>query len=230
MSTDTPPELRRTPWDAAVFQVDTYEMLEASPAALEFSKVNPGHYTIKMSPLSSKAKIEEAGFYYCDTLVEPYCRKENFSGFYCPEVSVSKDFKVNEILDICNGAFHHGRFHRDFNLSQIDADARYNNWLLQLVASKSVYSLLHNKNVVGFIATQNGSLILHAISKNIQGKGLSKYLWTPVCDKLFEIGFSEIYSSISVSNLAVLNLYASLGFRFRSPIDVYHKMHTVKTK
>lgn len=228
MSVDILSELRRTPWDAAVFQMDTYELLEPTPVALEFSNSNPGHYTIKVNPLASKVEIEKAGFYYCDTLIEPYCVKKNFFGFHSSEITITQDFDGNEILDICNGAFHHGRFHRDFNLSQLKADERYNNWLLQLIESNSVYSLLYKNKTVGFIAVQNSTLLLHAISRDFQGKGLAKYLWTPVCDVLFEAGFDEISSSISVSNIAVLNLYTSLGFRFRSPVDVYHKMHALK--
>ncbi len=29
---------------------------------------------------------------------------------------------------------------------------------------------------------------------------------------------------MSASNLAIVNLYASLGFRFRNPVDIYHRM------
>lgn len=228
MSANILSELRSTPWDAEVFQMNTYELSIPTPAALEFSNSNPGHYTIKVNPLTSKVEIEKAGFYYCDTLIEPYCAKKNFLGFHSPGIIITQDFDKNEILNICNGAFRHGRFHRDFNLSQLKADERYNSWLRQLVESNSVYSLLYQKKTAGFIAVQNGALLLHAISKDFQGKGLAKYLWTPVCDALFEAGFDEISSSISVSNLAVLNLYTSLGFRFRSPVDVYHKIHALE--
>jgi hypothetical protein len=33
-------------------------------------------------------------------------------------------------------------------------------------------------------------------------------------------GHAEVKSSISAANVAVLNLYASLGFSFRHPLDV----------
>jgi hypothetical protein len=47
-----------------------------------------------------------------------------------------------------------------------------------------------------------------------------------VCRQLFAEGHAEIQSSISFVNMAVINLYAALGFRFRRPVDVYHRMVT----
>jgi hypothetical protein len=53
---------------------------------------------------------------------------------------------------------------------------------------------------------------------------MAKFLWTPVCQALFDAGASEIVSSISAANLAVVNLYSSLGFRFRNAVDIYHRL------
>jgi hypothetical protein len=33
-----------------------------------------------------------------------------------------------------------------------------------------------------------------------------------------------VRSSISFVNIAVINLYSSLGFRFRKPVDIYHRV------
>jgi ribosomal protein S18 acetylase RimI-like enzyme len=66
--------------------------------------------------------------------------------------------------------------------------------------------------------------VLHALGANHRGRGLARHLWSAVCADLARQGAEELSSSISVSNLAALNLYASLGFRFRNPVDVYHKV------
>jgi ribosomal protein S18 acetylase RimI-like enzyme len=81
---------------------------------------------------------------------------------------------------------------------------------------------MHLESVAGFFAFSRNKILLHALSESFRGKGLAKYFWSAACEKLFSQGFSELISSISASNLAVLNLYASLGFRFRKPLDVYH--------
>ena len=57
-----------------------------------------------------------------------------------------------------------------------------------------------------------------------RGRGLAKYFWSAVCRHLFEQGQAEIRSSISFTNIAVINLYSSLGFRFRKPVDIYHRV------
>jgi ribosomal protein S18 acetylase RimI-like enzyme len=45
-----------------------------------------------------------------------------------------------------------------------------------------------------------------------------------MCAELARQGAPELTSSISATNLAALNLYVSLGFRFRNPVDVYHRV------
>ena len=77
--------------------------------------------------------------------------------------------------------------------------------------------------LAGFIAIEENPLILHALDPKFRGQGLAKKLWTPVCSALLNKDFTEIKSSISATNLAAVNLYGSLGFRFRNPIDIYHK-------
>jgi hypothetical protein len=51
-----------------------------------------------------------------------------------------------------------------------------------------------------------------------------KFFWSGVCQYLFEQGHPEIQNSISFVNMGAVNLYATLRFRFRKPIDVYHRM------
>jgi ribosomal protein S18 acetylase RimI-like enzyme len=62
------------------------------------------------------------------------------------------------------------------------------------------------------------------MADSFRGKGLAKYLWSTGCRELFKRGHKELSSSISAANLAVLNLYSSLGFRFRNAVDVYHRL------
>jgi len=57
-----------------------------------------------------------------------------------------------------------------------------------------------------------------------RGRGLAKYFWSAVCRHLFAQGQREIRSSISFVNIAVINLYSTLGFRFRKPVDIYHRV------
>jgi len=216
--------LRPTPWDSAVFGLPTFELKEASASALQAAGQKRGHYTVKVDPLSDKQLLHEHGFYYCDTLIEPFCDRSRFVRHASPDVTIDTHAALEQILPICDRNFAFGRFHRDFNLDHEAADRRYRQWLTQLHAKGSAVGLLYRDEVVGFIAHEGGSLLLHAIAPAWQGKGLAKYGWSLVCEQLFANGQEEIRSSVSAGNVAVLNLYASLGFRFRHPVDIYHRL------
>jgi hypothetical protein len=213
-----------TPRDIAAFGLHTAEIAEYTPAALQQAMRVPGHYTIKVDPLASKKWLHEYGFYYCDTLIDPYCTVKQLKLFNHPDATIGKDMNWQALLEICHGAFAHGRFHRDFNLDSACADIRYDNWLRQLYEQQCVHALFWRGDLAGFIACSGGTLVLHAVAGPFRGQGLAKYWWSAVCAELFATGHGEVRSSISATNMAVLNLYTSLGFSFRNPLDVYHRL------
>lgn len=212
-----------TPWDATAFNMHTGELTQYSENALRAAVARPGHYTLKVDPLSDTRLLHQYGFYYCDTLIEPWCsRAELLLPAARPDAIISRDVKLPELLAICRHSFLHGRFHRDFNLPRAMSDLRYENWLRQLYEQQCVFGLFLGDELAGFIAYSGNSLVLHAIAEKFRGKGLAKYWWGTACTQLFAGGHDELKSSVSAANVAVVNLYASLGFRFRNPVDVYH--------
>ncbi len=217
-------QIKPVPWDQRAFGFDCYEIIDASPVVLERSLATPGHYTAKVDPLADKSALQKYGYYYCDTLIEPWCTSDRLVKFPHAGVSFSSTVPIDALVDICRNAFLYGRFHRDFNVDPKMADMRYENWLRDLHAAGKVYGLLLEGSIAGFIAHSGGKLVLHAMSPAYRGKRLAKFFWSKVCRQLFDDGHAEIGSSISFVNIAVINLYAALGFRFRTPVDVYHRM------
>lgn len=221
----TPVELiKPTPWDTVAFGIPTWETLEYSEAALLRATQKVGHHSIKVDPLADKRLLHEYGFYYCDTLIEPSCNAARLRSAQHQDATTSKEVETEKAVAICHSAFTHGRFHRDFNLTKACSDMRYDNWLIQLCDAKQVYGLYWQGELAGFIAYSGNSLVLHALSENFRGKGLTKYWWSSVCSDLLSTGYDTVKSSISASNLAVLNLYSSLGFYFNNPQDIYHRL------
>jgi len=216
--------LINTPWDAIAFGIDTHELADASAGSLQQATATAGHHTVRVDPLASKQLLDEYGFYYCDTLLEPYCNLERLKSLSHPDCTVAKDAEWQALLAICHGAFAHGRFHRDFNLDRESADIRYDNWLRQLYDRQTIYGLFWRNELTGFIAYSDNRLLLHAVAKAFRGKGYAKYWWSAVCAELFNMGHTEVKSSISAANVGALNLYASLGFSFRNPQDIYHRL------
>lgn len=212
-----------TPWDSRAFGLDTFEILNVSEDILKqiFKDNQPGHYTVKVDPLASKKILHDFGFYYCDTLIEPYCNQYQFVDFQKEGICISRSISIDNLMNICHGAFSHGRFHRDFNLDKNLADIRYDLWLRELYDSQNTFGLMHHDEIVGFWGVSKNKILLHALSETYRGKGMAKYFWSVACKELFT-EHNELTSSISASNIPVLNLYSSLGFRFRNPLDVYH--------
>lgn len=214
--------VKRSLQDTEIFGFDFYEITKYSEEIIEYVSKIPGHYTIKVDPLASKRYLQQANFYYCDSLIEPFITRNKLKISKNCDSSVSEEVDLSALLPICKNAFVHGRFHRDFNLDSGKADLRYQKWLITLYENGAVYGLFWKKDLAGFVAYDDNLLVLHAVSASFRGKGLAKYWWVSVCEKLFEKGFEELRSSVSTTNSAVMNLYSSLGFSFRNPKDIYH--------
>jgi ribosomal protein S18 acetylase RimI-like enzyme len=222
--------LKPSPWDTAALGMPAWELSEYSPAALRVADGTPGHQTIRVDPLADKRLLQEHGFYYCDTLLATRCTPQRLAALDIPpEVHVSRDIDTSAALAICHGAFAHGRFHRDFAIDRHAADIRYDNWLRQLLDAGHVYGLYRRNEgdgdqLAGFIGYSGAALVLHAVAPALRGHGLAKYWWHLVVGELFAAGHDSVGSSISASNMAVLNLYASLGFSLANPQDIYHRV------
>ncbi|WP_018295292.1 GNAT family N-acetyltransferase [Mariprofundus ferrooxydans] len=216
--------IQPTPWDSAAFGIDCFEITRPDDATLCKASETTGHYTVKIDPLADKQLLHEYGFYYTDTLIEPACTRENWLPQPDLSASADRDITLEELLPMCDHSFLHGRFHRDFNLAPMLADARYKQWLGQLHQAGNVFALRHSGELAGFIAADNGNLLLHTIAPSHRGRGLARGLWTAVISDIFHAGVTTVRSSISAANMPVLNLYASLGFRFEHPVDIYHKL------
>lgn len=215
--------IERVPWDCAALGCEAWELKSVAPRA--FAQVRaPGHYTVKVDPLADTRIVHENGFYYCDTLIEPFCPADELRALPHPAARFIRDAGLEPLLAICHGAFEHGRFHRDFNVDRTRADLRYENWLRSLHAAGKVYGLLWEDELAGFIAHEEAKLVLHAMGRKHRGRGVAKHLWSAVCADLVRQEARELTSSISATNLAAVNLYCVLGFRFRNPIDVYHRV------
>ena len=213
----------RTPWDARAFGFETYELVDVSDAALAAVEQVRGHFTARIDPLASKELLHRHGFYYCDTLIEPHCRADQFRDHVRAAIGLSRHVPFEKVRSFTDNAFLNGRFHRDFHIDPRLADARYGSWLEELCEAKRCMGLLHDGDLAGFLCHDWNRIVLHALQERYRGKGLAKYFWSAACRELFAQGQEELQSSISASNMPVLNLYASLGFRFRNPKDIYHR-------
>lgn len=214
-----------TPWDERALGVKTYEIRILSADVIEEIRHMPGHFTVRVDPLSSKKILHDNGFYYCDTLVEPFCTPDRFIAFKNPSAGVSRAVSQAELSGLAYDVYFYGRFHRDFQIKSELADRRYSLWLEDLYNAGNVWGLMYKDVLAGFFGLDENRIVLNAVGRKYQGKGLAKFLWSAGCAELFRTGHDEIMSSISVANVAILNVYSALGFRFRNPLDIYHRLN-----
>ena len=223
MSASGKPLLFETPWDKRIFGFDTYELGEASEAALRATGDRRGHFTVRVDPLEDKALLGKFGFYYVDTLVQPFAAPERILFHDDPAASVRLSEDSARLRDVANGAFTFARFYKDRAIPRDLANRRYQAWLEELFSKGCVLDLLYGGETAGFLAFEKGKIILHTLDERHRGRGLGKVLWSAALRRMILDHPSEIVSSVSITNLAVMNLYVSLNFRFRNAKDVYHK-------
>ncbi|WP_254434108.1 GNAT family N-acetyltransferase [Halobacillus sp. Marseille-Q1614] len=218
--------LRPTPWDVRNFHIDTFEVTSMEEEALAQTEERKGHYTIKIDPLSNPKRLLDSGFYYVDTLIEPVCKAEKLLNFDQEGITIEERYNLNTVLEIAEKTFHHGRFHRDFNIPNEQADKRYMNWTKDLIEKEQVYALNVQGETAGFYGFEKDKVLLLGMSRKYRGKGLARPFLSAACQKqLIESGSEELTTSISAANVASLNLFYSLGYRLRTTKDVYHKLN-----
>ncbi|GAB3794516.1 GNAT family N-acetyltransferase [Virgibacillus kimchii] len=218
--------LRPTPWDKRNFHVETFELAEATEAALQSTNETEGHFTLKVDPSTNTENLNKYGFYYVDTLLEPACKREKLNLFSKEGIQISTDFDKDEVLKIAKEAFKGGRFHRDFHIPDFMADQRYMNWVNDLIMKDMIIGLYFNGTLAGFYGQANNKVLLLAIKKEFRHKGLAKPFTSQAVLNQFEQGdYDMLTTSISASNITSLNLFLTLGFRPQNAVDVYHKLN-----
>ncbi len=127
-----------------------------------------------------------------------------------------------DVLPIGHGAFL-GRYHRDPAIAKAKADARYDQWMRELYDERrgsTAFSTTGGRP--GSSARRTGCSSSTPWPRSCGARDWPRRSgrwssWT--CSTQ---GRADLHSSVSAGNLPIVNLYASLGFRFRNPLDVYH--------
>ncbi len=132
-------------------------------------------------------------------------------------------------VEIARSAFRHGRFHTDARFPQALAHDRYAEWVrrgLESGESHRVYVLGPEGDVWGLLyaTLEDGvaDLRLGALDKSRQSGFAGLSLYAGALRLLRESGARQAVSRPQMSNPAVLNLYAAMGFRFERPETVWH--------
>ncbi|WP_130860573.1 GNAT family N-acetyltransferase [Gracilibacillus phocaeensis] len=218
--------LEATPWDRRNFAIATYQLTEYREEALQETNKVEGHFTIKVDPFADKSILQQYGFYYVDTLSEPFCKREHFLADRAGDITFTKDYDNDQVLTIAEGAFQGGRYHRDFNVPNDLADLRYRNWVKDLIDQDLILAYVQQGNVDGFFAYQEEHVLLMAMHKRVRGKGFATPFAAACLQEQWErTDADKLITSISPSNPASLNVFLGVGFRMGPCKDIYHKVN-----
>ena len=134
------------------------------------------------------------------------------------------------LVAMAGHAFRNERFHMDPRLLRGIGDQRYQNWVISSLdhPSQRLRVVCDGDRTIAFFVTElidDGRCSywhLNAIAPDAQGQGYGRRAWRALMSEARSQGAEKIQSSIVARNVRVINLYASLGFRFIEPAMTFH--------
>ena len=234
------------PWDEAIFGFRVAEFrLGALPpnrdemplfrAALEEFAASSGVelISLRLEALSGPPidVFCGAGFFPVDLSEEASCTRLR------PELMPKPRFGIRtaepedrpEILRIAGSAFRFGRYHTDPRFPRELANRRYVHWVQNALASaepgESVFLLGAAPQRLGFfhVVLSDGVADLRLAAADPDSPvGLGLALYSETLFALQRLGARRFFTKVSAANSGVLNLFASIGFRFSNPEYILH--------
>lgn len=170
--------------------------------------------------------LEERGFRFVELNYTP--RLTGLQSLQFPDEGMQIDGASEQdreaLADMAAQVFRHGRFHQDPRIDPTLGDRRYRTWMSNAFThpDQKVLKCLLDGTIVGFFVVElheprHCFWSLTGLAPELSGKGLGRRVWKAVLHKHCSDGMDTVSTSISSHNIAVFNLYVSLGFRFPQP-------------
>jgi ribosomal protein S18 acetylase RimI-like enzyme len=237
------------PWDSRIFgfpvaQIQTLAVRRPDAEAADFGpfeRWRDAHGVRLVScrlahdRLRESMLIEGRGFRFVEMVCHPRLSPLRDRSFEPGEVAIARadDADLAVLEAIAGTAFTTGRYGLDWRLDPDLNGRRYRNWIRSSVADSQhvVLKALYGDAIIGFFDVEDrpdGGSYWHltAIAPEWQGRGLGRRLWCTVLRKHQDEGREYVETTISAHNVAVLNLYAKLGFAFLPPKMTFHWLRT----
>jgi ribosomal protein S18 acetylase RimI-like enzyme len=228
------------PWDSEIFgtavaQISRIEVKEAKQATLDYQQFvawRAAHgiqlcaSRVPQDSLNASMFLQADGFRfielnYLPRLADLQTRTFNNVGI---EIAPAVESDREALADMAALVLRHGRFHQDPRIDPSLGDKRYRVWMINAFSrpQQSVLKCMLDGRIVAFFVIEHPdpkhcfwSLI--GLAPGLQGQGLGKRVWNAMLSHHRDQGIDCVSTSISSHNVAVFNLYVSLGFRFPAP-------------
>jgi len=176
--------------------------------------------------------LEARGFRFIELNYRPELNNLNLIDLGRADgVTVEEAGVVDEgrIAEIAGEIFEAGRFHADPLIDPRVGDLRYRRWVTNAFRNPAqrVWTCCEAGQIRAFFVVQTPApdrrfWSLVGMAPGLSGRGLGARMWRAMLRKHREQGAGQVSTSISSLNVAVLNLYVKLGFRFPSPEITLH--------
>jgi L-amino acid N-acyltransferase YncA len=238
-------ECSMVPWDTEIFgfpvaqvtgveldeHADPKDVLGALDAWCAGNDVRLVSCRLNHLQLRESMALEELGFRFIETVYRP--RFDRFEGVGAPrhliEVAEATSADASAIEEVASHAFTTGRFLLDHRLAPELSDRRYATWVRTSFESseQTILKAEVEGDLVGFFVVEqrpDRSVYWHltAVAPQWQGKGMGMSLWQTMLIRHTAEGASFVETTISGHNLAIINLYARLGFTFGGAQMTFH--------
>lgn len=232
-------------WDEDAFgypvaQIQDLEVIDSQGAMRDYAEFQVWLDSEQVRIVSSRLShdrlresmfLESNGFRFIEMVLHPVL--ENLQSLSIPQddllVALAQQPDLPLLEDIAEHAFHHERYHVDPRLNPRIGDLRYRRWvgnslghplqrLLKITDGERLVALF----LVEARADRSAYWHLTAVSPTWHGTGYGQRVWRTMLRYHQAQGCQSLMTTISARNVAVLNLYAKLGFRFRPPEMTFH--------
>ncbi|MBI4911091.1 MAG: hypothetical protein HY820_46210 [Acidobacteria bacterium] len=238
-------EMACLPWDEEVFGFPVADLRMQEPGALPANEIPDLRRALEAYARESRAELismripashtdmlacfMQAGFYPVDLALEAASTGLREQLMLKPRfgLRLARPEDHADILRLAGSAFEFGRYHTDPRFPRELANRRYARWVENALGSTSaddrVFVMRSQDKCVGFyhavLSDGVADLRLAAASPSAP-VGLSLY-----CEALLalqQLGGRRYVTKVSAANMGVMNIYASIGFRFSKPEYALH--------
>ncbi len=238
-------EFSLVPWDteilgAPVGQITEIACTEQQSGAVDFGRFE--HWRDELGVrlvscrlmhdrLNESMLLEGRGFCFIEMVHRPQLTAVREAMFPedTLEISPATDNDLATIEEIAGSAFKTDRFHLDPRLDRDFADRRYRRWVRTSLQhpTQRLLKISNAGSIVAFFVVErfaDGRCYWHltAVAPAMQRKGLGKRVWRAMIMHHRREGVDRIETTISAHNVAAVNLYAGLGYRFQPPAMTFH--------
>lgn len=236
---------RQVPWDAAVFgypvaQIHTLVLTDPMAAMsayqrfqrwLDAAGVRIVSCRLAHERLPESMFLEANGFRFIEMVLHPLFTELRVLDLPADDLAIAPaaETDIPALQAIALDAFQHERFHVDPRLAATLGDLRYARWVGNSWnhPQQVLLKITDGERLVGMFIVEysdSGDVYWHltAIAPRFQGQGYGLRVWRAMLRRHQTDGHERVTTTISVRNVAVLNLYAKLGFRFAPPEMTFH--------